>query len=727
MGMILRTSPVFSLIVLSVVCSKAMCEETPYLQSDGTQAIQTDYYAKPTTKLLVDYACVEAEPDVYIVGARTPGSIDGGLSCAVFNLSSTCQAWSFHENGGNRWLGNLQSEVDKRYVISVDYPGDRVEKFVDGVSRFSERMSGYTSGVTANARYPQAVFADNYWGKFKYNSKIKLYSLKYFENGVVVRDYVPYVQNGVAGLKDQVTGLFHVSATGSTLAYGGDVKTNLNEPYLQSDGTQAILTDYYAKPTTRVVVDYEYVDSNAGGTYILGARSPGNANAGLSCSISHQNSGALAWSFHETGLERWFGSAVPALGIRYVVSVDYVGDSAVKYADGAVSNSVVMSNWTSNLTAVANYPQAVFANNNQGTLQNRSKIKLYAVKYLENGIVVRDFKPYVKDGVAGLRDAKSGNFFAPASGGLSYGGDIESNRPSAYDAWLESDGTQAIMTDYCVKPTTKLVVDYACVEAEPDVYIVGARTPGSNAGRLSCAVFNLSSTCQAWSFHENGGNRWLGNLQSEVGKRYVISVDYPSDRAEKFVDGVSRFSEQMSGNTSGVTANAIYPQAVFADNYWGKFKYNSKIRLYSLKYFENGSLVRQFLPYKSGDVVGLYDTETGNVYVNSATNANPFKIGGAGVDGSQLACLVKPKNSVLRRGIDQKLFAYAPGAVSYRWFRNGEELAGENKAELSVSWDGTGGEKVYKVIPVFDVFGRQLDGEAAECLVSNPFLIILFK
>ena len=136
--MILRTSPVFSIIVLSAACSTAMCEETPYLQSDGTQAIQTDYYAKPTTKLLVDYACVEGEPDVYVVGARTPGSSAGGLSCAVFNLSSTCQAWSFHENGGNRWLGNLQSEVGKRYVISVDYPSDWVEKFVDGVSRLAD-------------------------------------------------------------------------------------------------------------------------------------------------------------------------------------------------------------------------------------------------------------------------------------------------------------------------------------------------------------------------------------------------------------------------------------------------------------------------------------------------------------------------------------------------------------------------------------------------------------
>lgn len=213
----------------------------------------------------------------------------------------------------------------------------------------------------------------------------------------------------------------------------------------------------------------------------------------------------------------------------------------------------------------------------------------------------------------------------------------------------------------------------------------------------------------------------------EAGKRYVISVDYPDDRVEKIVDGASRYSEPMSGYTSGVTANAVYPQAVFAVNSWGNFFRYSKIRLYSLKYFENGNLVRQFLPYKSGDVLGLYDTETGNVYTNSAVNANPFKIGGAGADGSQLQCLVKPKNTVLRRGVDQKLFAYAPGAVSYRWFRDGVEIAGENKAELPLSWDGRSGQSVYMVVPVFDAFGRQLEGEAAECLVSNPYLLILFK
>ena len=711
-------------VTISATCSTVMCGETPYLQSDGTQAIRTDYYANPTTRLVVDYEYVDTDAaGTYVLGARSSAS--GDLSCSIRHQNSGAQAWSFHEGGGERWFGSGTPELGKRYTLSVDYLGDSVVKYVDGVVVHSSAMSGYTSGLTATAKYPQAVFANNNKGSLQNYSRIKLHSLKFYEAGIEARNYIPHVQKGVAGLKDQITGLFHVSATDSDLEYGGDVTSDLNEPYLQSDGTQAILTDYFAKPTTRVVVDYEYVETNAAGTYVLGARS--STGGDLSCSISHQNSGAQAWSFHEVNGERWFGSGRPELGKRYTLSVDYKGDLAVKYVDGVAKNLQAMSGYTSGVVATGRYEQAIFANNECGTLKRLSKIKLYAVKYLEDGVVVRDFKPYVKDGVAGLRDVKSGNFFAPASGRLAYGGDIESNRPSAYDAWLESDGTQAIMTDYFVKPTTKLVVDYTYVEVETNAFVVGASTPNSSACGLSCAVFNLSSGYQAWSFHENGGNRWLGNLMPEAGKRYVISVDYPDDRVEKIVDGASRYSEPMSGYTSGVTANAVYPQAVFAVNSWGNFFRYSKIRLYSLKYFENGNLVRQFLPYKSGDVLGLYDTETGNVYTNSAVNANPFKIGGAGADGSQLQCLVKPKNTVLRRGVDQKLFAYAPGAVSYRWFRDGVEIAGENKAELPLSWDGRSGQSVYMVVPVFDAFGRQLEGEAAECLVSNPYLLILFK
>ena len=54
---------------------------------------------------------------------------------------------------------------------------------------------------------------------------------------------------------------------------------------------------------------------------------------------------------------------------------------------------------------------------------NRMPMKLYSFKLYEDDVLVRDYVPAVKDGVAGLQDRlPNGKFLAPATGSFTYGG-----------------------------------------------------------------------------------------------------------------------------------------------------------------------------------------------------------------------------------------------------------------------------------------------------------------
>ena len=51
----------------------------------------------------------------------------------------------------------------------------------------------------------------------------RIYGVRFFTNGELVNDYIPYVKNGVAGFKDRKDGAFIVSATRIATSFGGNI------------------------------------------------------------------------------------------------------------------------------------------------------------------------------------------------------------------------------------------------------------------------------------------------------------------------------------------------------------------------------------------------------------------------------------------------------------------------------------------------------------------------
>ena len=149
----------------------------------------------------------------------------------------------------------------------------------------------------------------------------------------------------------------------------------------------------------------------------------------------------------------------------------------------------------------------------------------------------------------------------------------------------------------------------------------------------------------------------------------------------------------------------------------------TKARLYSFRIYEteNGvqSLVHEYLPYKKGDVVGLYDTVTRTILTDARGSATPVTIGGKGVDGAE-RYLVQPLNcTVSKTRSEATLTANASGAVSYKWTKNGAAIVGGENGELAVSWVKNGGTDTYTVTPVYDIYGREVEGSPVACTVEH--------
>ena len=205
----------------------------------------------------------------------------------------------------------------------------------------------------------------------------------------------------------------------------------------------------------------------------------------------------------------------------------------------------------------------------------------------------------------------------------------------------------------------------------------------------------------------------------------IAKSKYAFDGADTALGGTAR------------DATASNPIAIFAkgSNAAGTtFSNHSSMRLYSFRIYEYENDVKtlkhEYLPYKKGNVVGLYDTVTKTVKTDALNAATAFKVNGKGVDGAE-RWIVTPESARLsKRDGAAMVSANAAGAVSYRWTLDGAAIAGGEDGDFVVEWEKakSGVTETYAVTPVYDVCGTAVDGEpltaTVEFLAAGTVLLV---
>lgn len=385
-----------------------------YLESDGKQWIDLGFAGKPNMKAELDYAFVDtAFSEQYLFGCS--GSNEGGFTFMGFSHSSGklgygCEsgkvAWSYFLDTADSRAGIKYSTA--RRTLVLDAPGDAVAYLTAGFTNsvVSPLPNEHASGVTPlnchlftapNNTAPRALCA-----------KMKFYGLKIYEDGRLVKHFVPYVRDGLAGVVDKKN-IADFRFNGQSLtnnpfvAVGGDVEMaeGTNDQYLESDGSQYLNLGYKATATTRVEIDFStrrpFINGDAAW---FGARGDGldfwggasKHRLGFTC-------GASSW----VGLNESNGKI--NLG-----RMKLVFDAKNKSVACTQGGKTVFSCGLGTVEGKSNLDMFLFVVNKNGTAYSGLPLplRIYSFKIYENDELKHAFYPYCQGNVIGLRDTETG-------------------------------------------------------------------------------------------------------------------------------------------------------------------------------------------------------------------------------------------------------------------------------------------------------------------------------
>ena len=199
----------------------------PYIESDGTQAINTGYFVNPSTKIEIDFAMrdlVTAQQRMF--GCNNTANNDGLVLCQLYVNGSRGYSFALSENPlGSTWWTIRPDSVQiyvttaRRFFV-LDAPNKLASLYTDGVLNASRE----TKTITQTATYPLTLFATcinaDCTSFSDQKASMRLYSFKIYENNSLVMELLPYREGTRYGLKDTITGNTFFPHVGNPLTGG---------------------------------------------------------------------------------------------------------------------------------------------------------------------------------------------------------------------------------------------------------------------------------------------------------------------------------------------------------------------------------------------------------------------------------------------------------------------------------------------------------------------------
>lgn len=383
------STPIYEPITLEAKWTEISPTFIDYIESTGTQYIDTQVKTGLNIKVEAEFACLGTSDDVNYSGAVyggglgwiATGSYSQGYLCSYFCDSSRNGATIPFDNNFHTYLcsNGLQKVDDTQTNITATSMPTTLNLFI-----FKGNIDFSTT--------------------FSIKQRVKYY--KIYDNGTLVRDFKPCKDtHGVYCLYDAVSNrYFYNAGTGSFR--GSDWQPTTLE-YIESTGTQYIDTRINPNQNTTLEIDFEYVGNDGSNSSewvpIMGSKT------------------SLSQMF-----ALWYGKTTRKLAINFgnIDSAEIQGSETstratllLKDCSLYKNGTLIYSNTISNFTGTV--PIILFGVYNQTEIQTRGIYeRIYSCKIYDNGTLVRDFKP-CKDtrGVYCLYDKVSETYFYNAGTG----------------------------------------------------------------------------------------------------------------------------------------------------------------------------------------------------------------------------------------------------------------------------------------------------------------------
>lgn len=161
--------------------------------------------------------------------------------------------------------------------------------------------------------------------------------------------------------------------------------------------------------------------------------------------------------------------------------------------------------------------------------------------------------------------------------------------------YIESSGTQKLITDFIPKLTTRVVMDMQFTD------LTAQNTPISSWATPFWFGVYINASIN-WTYLYNSTNTGSSSGIKADTARHLFDLD---GKNKKFIVDATQLVNMTITNEP--TSNATVPLTFFVRNYGTSFNYYAKMKLFRCWVYDNGVLAREYIPCKYGTQVGVYD------------------------------------------------------------------------------------------------------------------------
>ena len=739
-------------------------QQNGYIESDGNLGFCTGYYVGPNTKLELDFALTSIaaeEEGKCLMAIESPN--DTGSSYAttlprfLFYVGKVDEKLRLtfkgsKANGDVQGYNFYDADLD-RHTVVIDLPAT-----ADHFKLVTEGEQAYASGslfgefLQKTATIPLALFGQTICGKigfpnrpdtgYEYDrkSKMKVFGFRIYEkvNGEyrLKRNFVPCLKGGLPGFNEECTGTFFTGENISTVGHGGDIAEISDDPYISTGdynncktaaATAKCLfleTGYVVKPTSRIELDFApltpYWSTSDRYSYdpeFMFAKNSGSSYLEFGAGGGPGSGGKIYCRLGTDTTYYKFTPLADAYNQRMTFVVDATTMSMVK--SGITNFTFTVASGKGIVSDLAQTPLKLGTSYGTG---NFAPMKIYGLKIYESGVLVKDFRPIVTNGVAGLFDT------AGASAAPLFASTYASDQPrlafTPGGAIACLDGSEEAYLDFYdnVKIDTGCVITKdSCIEAEFAIrdpndgraqYFLVQEPPSTSSSVVGVYLYLRTDTSPqtfGYKFEDCVNYSGTPTVIPAAHDRTYFKFDGPSQWMAIVRGGNVLASRQTSGT---LTASGGSTTLTLGGS-------KCTMRLYRLKVSQGGALASDFVPAKVNGVVGLYDRVKDEF---RAPKGGTLAMSGKGAGGVGEFIETPQPARLMHSDAPVTLSCRAIGAKSYEWFRDGVKLDGETGETLSVEWiPGKPYVHTYSAVPVYEVFNETVRGEPAETtVVSNP-------
>ena len=608
---------------VDLVCdenSEVPDEFIEYVESQGDAALEgsgqspayidTGVAGRSGTKMSGEFAIL-ANEDRGLLGAR---SKSGGDDVRFYLLQSykgrvTC---AYGEHKANSY----DCEIGQKYMFETTLDAGLQTMRRSEVGGAAETLYSATDAAVYDTGLSMHLFACNYDGEPKWFSKARCYGFRIWQDNVLVRDFRPCLKNGVAGLYDDVTKRIYYSH-GTPFAFDNQKDAVEDDllfvEYIESDGNNTLDTGIEARSGTRAAGDMAWV----GGLrtwqqekyrYLEATSAPGVFSRewrAYLAAVNAKSGGERFFMVH--AVEACLNFAYGKSGNVYALDGEgqkiQPGDGERHSFDASFGYGAQTLQWDGETVFSTNIAGSVETGStlhlfSSSSWRNRSAARCYGLKIWQDGILVRDFSPCVCEGKGMLYDNVTKCLFRPSP-------DIPASRtgspvlsglekPVAYVDYVESDGTIFVDTGVTGRSGTAAGVKMEFLE-KTDCGFLESRT-GSSRFYLWHNYTKYDKMMYGYGAYHDFGEAATGVVY-EVYSSLATNSQVLSVNGTRLVDAADEATVD--------TKCGIY---VFACDQGGTPTYPGAARLYWLRMYQDGELVRNFKPVKlSNGIVALWD------------------------------------------------------------------------------------------------------------------------